>query len=82
MEHIRTRDFSQKYQDLSFYNEYENETYHFPFLINITSTSAKKGSSYIKSNEITSICNRLDELKKEIYESTKKIYFEFLQKMF
>ena len=81
LDHINNSGLKNKYKELSFYNEYEKETYNFPFVIDISSTPAKKGSSYIKSNEITSICNRIDELKKEIYESTKKIYLEFLQKI-
>ena len=81
IEYINKSGIKNKYKDLSFYNEYENKKYTFPFLIDISCVPAKKGSSYIKSNEITSICNRIDELKKKIYESTKKIYLEFLQKI-
>ena len=80
-EHISKSNLKNKYKELSIYNEYENKSYTFSFLVEITCVPAKKGSSYIKSNEITSICNRIDDLKKKIYESTKKIYLEFIEKI-
>ena len=64
---------------LSFVNEYDSQEYTFSFHLQLDSSPAKKGSVYIKSPEITSMCERLHHLKHKISKSLQHLYETFIK---